>query len=293
MGEEIRIAARESSVTKPTIAITGPAAGGAAAWTFTSLAVRLAGGIPLRVIPGGRTYEFDGLILGGGADVNPMLYGESRLTPQSTGKKAQFTDYLVSPISFLARRLAAKKTGDWIDSARDTLEVSLLEYAVARDIPILGICRGQQLINVYFGGSLHQSLSPLYVETPEVQSHLPRKRILVSPGTKLRTILGRDETRVNGLHRQGVRSLGNGMLVSAKDKNGIVQAIEASGYSFIIGVQWHPEYLPQRLEQRNLFTALVEAARNRVTLSNTVAKENESRATGAIYHADLHCGRAT
>jgi putative glutamine amidotransferase len=168
------------------------------------------------------------------------------------------------PLTWVARKLSGKKVVARGDPRRDRLEMRLIDDAVQRGLPILGICRGQQLLNVYFGGSLHQVLTGFYVEDPEVRTILPRKRVIPEPGTKLARVLGPHPRRVNALHRQGVDRLGRGIRVAARDRNGIVQAIEHEGPPFVVGVQWHPEYLPQLDEQRALFVTLVDEARRHV-----------------------------
>jgi putative glutamine amidotransferase len=147
------------------------------------------------------------------------------------------------------------------DAARDQLEMRLIDEAVARRLPVLGICRGAQLLNVYFGGSLHRDLAGFYREDPETRTILPHKRIVITPGTRLARLLGHETRRVNALHRQAIDRLGRGVRVAARDRNGIVQAVEHESLPFVIGVQWHPEYLPQVPEQRKLFNALVAAAK--------------------------------
>ena len=83
------------------------------------------------------------------------------------------------------------------------------------------------------------------LEDPEVRTILPRKRVTLEEGTRLRRVLGGAPARVNALHRQAIHTLGDGLRVAARDRNGIVQAIEHEGLPFVVGVQWHPEYLPQ------------------------------------------------
>src|SRR5688572_1733472 len=244
--------------THPRIGVTGPDEGGGAAWAFTRLAVFLAGGHAVRITPKWpRTIDgVDGLIIGGGADVDPGLYGQGHL-PRLKDVDAscetlgcRMLGWIMVPLTWVARKLSGKKVLARGDARRDRLELRLIDDAVKRGLPILGICRGQQLINVYFGGSLHQVLTGFYVEDPEVRTILPRKRVIPEPGTKLSRVLGPHPRRVNALHRQGVDRLGRGIRVAARDRNGIVQAIEHDGPEFVVGVQWHPEYLPQLDEQR-------------------------------------------
>jgi putative glutamine amidotransferase len=247
------------------VGVTGPDAGGEAAWQFTRFAVWLAGGHAVRITPKRprRITGLDGLIIGGGADVDPELYGEEPhpILPQARGADEPLTVYLVEwlifPLTWAARKLAGQSAAVGGDRARDALEMQLIDEAVRRRLPILGICRGAQLLNVYFGGSLHQSLAGFYVEDPEVRTILPRKMVHVKPGTKLSAVMGDRPRRVNALHRHAVATLGEGVRVAAADRNGIVQAIEHATLPLVLGVQWHPEYLPQLSEQRAMFEAVV------------------------------------
>jgi putative glutamine amidotransferase len=254
---------------RPIIGVTGPDEGGAAAWLFTGLAVALAGGHAVRITPR-RPRNIDGLhglILGGGADVDPSLYGahEAELLPKQKSADESWLMYILEwllfPLTWLARKLSglSKKHGG--DKARDTLEMSLLAEAARRGLPVLGVCRGQQLINVFFGGTLHRDLAGFYVEDPEVRTILPRKVVLVEHGARLARYLGRGPERVNALHRHAIDRLGDGLRVAARDRNGIVQAIEHTSFPLLLGVQWHPEYLPQIPAQRAIFHALVHEAR--------------------------------
>jgi putative glutamine amidotransferase len=224
-------------VTRPRVGITGPDRGGTAAWLMTSAAIRRAGGIPARLSPkrGEGRAPLDALVLGGGADIDPALY--------ETDQGNLGTDAL--PIR--------------IDTARDAFELAVLARALTRRIPVLGICRGAQLINVHLGGALYMDVAELYVETAHVRSVFPKKRVEIDPSSRLRAVLGTDACYVNALHHQAIRQLGEGLRIVAKDHAGVVQAIELEGAAFCIGVQWHPEFLPQHKRQRALFTALVEA----------------------------------
>ena len=259
---------------RPTIGISGPDAGGYPAWLAASWAVRLAGGRPLRVRPrtGPPARPLDGLVLGGGADIDPTRYGEQQPDGEASAVREEMrgrslrsraralSGYVVSPVVYVFRRLFAVKRGG-LDHARDELETELLETAERSGAPVLGICRGAQLMNVFRGGSLHQDLSSFYTESPNPWTVFPRKTVDIDESSSLADALGRTRCRVNSLHRQAVDRLGQGLHAVAAEKTGVVQAIEATGPRFFVGVQWHPEYLPQRWEQRRLFRVLVEHAR--------------------------------
>jgi putative glutamine amidotransferase len=249
------------------IGVTGPDRGGLAAWWFTALAVWRAGGRPLRIHPSRpRSIEaLDGLIIGGGADVGPALYGETRpvrlaqLADRIRRGWRRWFGVVLFPLVWLLRRMLGKKRGG-PDPARDALELPLIEQAMDAGLPLLGICRGMQLINVAGGGSLHQSLEGYYDEHPQIRSVLPRKQVLLRQDSRLQAILACDACRVNALHNQAIDRLGLTMIAVAAEPNGVVQAIERDGRDWVIGVQWHPEYLPQDPRQRALFRALVERA---------------------------------
>lgn len=258
------------SRNKPIIAITGPVRGGLAAWWFTALAVRMQGGQPVRVHPQKPRHDItpDGLILGGGADISPERYGElleeeSNKQPKAKGLRAwaiRFISFLFYPLLFLLRNtMSARATGT--DEARDELELKMLNEACERNIPVLGICRGSQLINVNFGGTLFQDISGFYTEVPKVHTVWPRKTVAIDRESTLFDIVGTGQVQVNALHNQAVDSLGSHIEVSAREKTGIVQAIEHTGFDYLIGVQWHPEYMPQVENQRALFKQLVKRAR--------------------------------
>lgn len=249
------------------IGITGPDRGGLAAWLFSALAVWRAGGRPLRIRPK-RPCDIDrldGLILGGGADVSPRLYGQQKhsgpagITDRGARGWRRLIGIVLFPLVIGLRRLLTTKRGG-PDQARDDLEYRLISQAREHSMPMLGICRGMQLINVAFGGSLHQHIVGFYDEYPAIRSVLPRKRVTIASGSHIADLLGVGTCLVNALHSQAIDRLGEGMIVGATEENGIVQAIELGSESWLIGVQWHPEYLPQRRRQQALFRALVVAA---------------------------------
>mgnify|MGYP001035878304 CR=1 FL=1 len=257
---------------RPLIGVTGPDRGGLAAWWFTWLAVRRAGGRAIRITPSRpcRPEQLDGLIIGGGADIDPTLYGgqESSTLQELQSPERMLARRLLSlvlfPLIYLLRRALSTMTHrPGGDSARDALETALLRAALARGLPVLGICRGAQLLNVCCGGSLYQDLTAFYVETPQVHTVWPHKAIVIEPGSRLSRILGSTACRVNSLHKQAIRQLAPDLRVVARETTGVVQAVEHDLLPFAIGVQWHPEYLPQRPDQQNLFRALVREASQR------------------------------
>lgn len=173
----------------------------------------------------------DGLIIGGGDDIAPDLYGGTLVTS--------------------AR----------LDPARDAFEQRLVAQAGQENIPLLGICRGAQMLNVGLGGKLNQDAFGTYVDSRHVKTVLPRKTIDVLGDTRLAGLMGRAKLRVNALHSQSVDTLGDGLRVAARDRGGMIQAIERLHDPFAIGVQWHPEHLFYLRRQRRLFRALITAAR--------------------------------
>ena len=175
----------------------------------------------------------EGIVIGGGTDLDPALYagmddGKARLDPR-----------------------------------RDGFEKHMIEAALEKGIPLLGICRGAQLLNVVLGGNLHQDVRPMRRKTSNRRTPLPRKTALVEPESRLFTLLECTRCRVNSLHHQAVDRLGQGLRAVARDLDGLVQAIEIAGETFVIGVQWHPEYLVYQNRQRRIFVSLVAAARRR------------------------------
>lgn len=180
--------------------------------------------------PGWRR-ELQGVVIGGGDDIHPSHYG----APE--GGKAVY------------------------DPGRDLLESEIIKQALAADVPLLGICRGFQLLNIVQGGTLHQDIRHMHQRVPFRNSPWRVKSVEIERDSKLLDILGRTRLGINSLHHQAVDRCGAGLEVAARDLNGIVQAVESTRHSFVLGVQWHPEYLFYLSEQRRLFHALVQAAR--------------------------------
>lgn len=179
--------------------------------------------------------RIDGLLLTGGADVEPARYGEEKLP--LCGETA--------PI-------------------RDRIEFFLCRRALEMDLPILAICRGEEVLSCALGGTLYQDIAAQYgdgtkhpcYDTPRDQVHGVR----TAPGSLLRRITGLEEMRVNSRHHQGVRRLGAGLVACAWADDGLIEGYEMPGKRFVLAVQWHPESLSDRLpEAQALFNAFVEA----------------------------------
>ncbi len=180
--------------------------------------------------------QLDGLVVTGGAfDIDPALYGESERHP-TVGLKA----------------------------ARTAFEWAITERALARDLPVLGICGGQQLLNVVLGGTLIQHIpdrvaDALAHEQPNPRNE-PGHEVTIVPGTLLHRLVGTTSLAVNSAHHQAADRRGEGVVASATAPDGVIEAIEHLGYRFCLGVQWHPEFFITAGDRR-IIEALVRAAR--------------------------------
>jgi putative glutamine amidotransferase len=248
----------------PIIGVTGPKEGGLFAWIMIWLALKRKGAKPLRITPETNIemLRLHGLVLGGGSDIDPENYGEELLIIKESVKEQRFKDKLLGAILFLIRMIfSVKMSQPEKDVDRDRMEKKLCLYTLEQQLPVLGICRGAQLINVALGGTLHQDTRTFYTETPHIKSILPSKKVYLTKKSKLRKIFNVDTCLVNSLHHQAVNILGPDLIISAKEDNKIIQAIEHTKHPFMIGVQWHPEYLPHIRLQQRLFKSLVEASK--------------------------------
>jgi putative glutamine amidotransferase len=248
---------------KPLIGVSGPDEGGWPAWFFTRLVLWRCGARALRLTPsrGGDVGVLDGLIIGGGADVTEPLSdalddeGQPPLGELESvaGKeeRQRWLHALLAPIIILIRWIGSRR-GHGADPARDQLEQRLLVEADRRGLPVLGICRGAQLMSVLNGGQLVRDVNTLYEERPRLYTVLPRRQVQLEAGTLMRRVLGRDHALVNSLHHHAVQSVGRGFSVAAREAEGVVQAVERVRPVLWWGVQWHPEYLPQSALQLEL-----------------------------------------
>ena len=202
-------------------------------------AVLLAGGVPL-IIPvnideeiiKAQVEKVDGIILSGGGDINPLLFGEE-------------------PSTFIGETM----------NERDKFDLALIKYARKMNKPILGICRGCQILNVAFEGGLYQDCS--LIKNYHI-SHIQKcnttqgsHTINIEKDSYLYSIFGESEI-VNSYHHMAVKNLGNGFKISAISKDGIVEGIEGDDDLFILGVQWHPEMMAATNEKMlELFKLLI------------------------------------
>lgn len=179
----------------------------------------------------------DAILFSGGQDINPLLYKEE-------------------PLSCLEE----------VCFDRDAFEISMINLAHSLKKPILGICRGLQLINVAFGGTLYQDIGQQFPIKSLQHSQKAHKaaathHVDIAPHSKLHSIFGTDSILTNSFHHQAVKDLAPGFMVSAKAKDGVVEGIEKMDSPFLLGVQWHPEMMIERHPfMKKLFEALVSAA---------------------------------
>jgi len=172
----------------------------------------------------------DGLLITGGKDVDPAVYGQK---PHPSTDEPGYQ--------------------------RDAWEFALLDDALKRGLPVLGICRGAQVLNVARGGTLHQHLPDVIGHSGHragnaVFTSLPVRTV---PGTRLAGLVG-ESVDARCYHHQAIAELGEGLVVSAWDTDGVIEALELPGHDFVLAVQWHPE---ESLDDLRLFSAIVEAAR--------------------------------
>jgi putative glutamine amidotransferase len=222
-----------------------------------------AGGLPviLPILEPGHAEAMldglDGLLLSGGGDIEPAHYG-GQLTAEIDG----------------------------VDPARDAWEIALVERSVERGIPVLGVCRGAQVINVAAGGTLVPDL-PAVTEV----SHRERDRfdqdvhpVDVLAGSRLAWAMGCERLGVNTLHHQAVDQVGRGLRPVAWSDDGVIEAIESITHTPVLGVQWHPELLPDLPGHPELFAWLVDEAERAASL----AEPGPVRSVGVGHDPDIN-----
>lgn len=190
----------------------------------------------------------DGLLLSGGADLDPACYRDALHLPADELRRDE--------------KLVAGTT-----PLRDAAELHLLAEAERRDIPVLGICRGAQIMNVAHGGTLYHDLAAQHAPTQgtlalthnEYMDGRYSHAVTVVAESRLAALVGPGELTVNSLHHQAIRDVGDDLAVSAVASDGVVEAVEQPGARFMLGVQWHPEYHADCKPMANIFHAFVEA----------------------------------
>jgi putative glutamine amidotransferase len=187
--------------------------------------------------------RLDGILLAGGVDMDPCTFGDT-------------------PHPKLGR----------IDTARDTVELTLTRWAVEDRKPILGLCRGLQVLNVALGGTLFQDIEAQvpgaikhdYFPTAGFERDYPAHQVAITDGSRLAGAFQVPTVTVNSMHHQAVRDVAPALLVSARAPDGLIEAVESGTDHFLVGVQWHPEMFEQSDPRtRRLFRDFIAAARGR------------------------------
>jgi len=216
-------------------------------YTFSdySQAILHSGGAPV-IIPAAQDRKslerilsaVQGLILSGGPDLHPRRFGEE-------------------PLAGLGE----------VDEVLDQMELMAAGLAVEKNLPVLGICRGIQVLNVALGGTLYQDIPSQVPEsichTPKMDKAVNTHMVRIEAGCRLHKLFGKREIWVNGKHHQSVKDVAPGLAVTARAKDGVIEAVELPGRRFVTGVQWHPEGTwRDDPYSRKLFQAFVNTARH-------------------------------
>lgn len=249
-----------STSEKPRIAVTNPDSGGTTAWLFTALNVWMAGGKPVRVQPQSFNGEidYDGVIIGGGSDIHPENFKEEPTADAKRPLWLKIKESVLYPMEFFS-----KLSSGSYDKARDEMEKQFIDYALEQDKPILGICRGHQLLNARLGGTMYTSTLPLLKDKPRIRSPFPRKKVIYTKDdTLISDIAGDDPIEVNAIHSQAVAEPGASLEETGKEEDGITQVVESKKSEKVLGVQWHPEYLFYMKVHRRIFEWLVNRAKH-------------------------------
>ncbi len=220
---------------KIVVGVTLPDNGNFFAYLFIRFNIYLQGAKTLSLRPSKKSEnidKIDALILSGGDDIDPTLYGANK-------------DAHNSPL----------------DKKRDKFELEMIDIAYKNKIPILGICRGAQLINIYFKGTLHATILDIDEFIIHKNSIFPIKQVEIKKFSNLFKITKTKKVVANSIHNQAIKKVGENLKISACHER-IVEAIEMDDYPFLLGVQWHPEYLFYLKEHRGIFRHLVFSAKN-------------------------------
>ena len=197
-------------------------------------AVLRAGGLPV-ILPIGIEQDvqqlstmLDGLLLTGGGDIDPMLFGEE----------------------------PHKHLGD-VSPSRDSIEMALVQEMLKKNKPILGVCRGLQIINIALGGNMYQDIYsqrdvPLLQHTQKAHRFHQSHFVQVKKGSLLESITKSEQIKVNSYHHQAVKDVPLSLIISGVASDGIIEAIESTEHAFVLGVQWHPEALADNKETASL-----------------------------------------
>jgi putative glutamine amidotransferase len=196
----------------------------------------------------------DGFILSGGNDIDPKVYGDAGYHPRAAP----------------------------IDPSRQRFELALLAEIERRRAPVLGICLGSQMMNVYRGGSLHQYLPEMARENQLEHGKLeegryPRHAVTLAADSLLARTIGKTDVLANSSHKQAIRTVGRGLRVVATSPDGIIEGVEDPAFPLWVGVQWHPERLSDEDDHMKLFKLLVERASHASPTSSPTAGDPSLR----------------
>ncbi len=229
-------------------------------------AIEHAGGVPVLIpmlhdlsLLESLLMRLDGIVFSGGVDIQPRYYHEEK----------------------------QPWLGE-VDERLDEMETHLMRRALQEDMPILGICRGMQLLNVALGGTLYQDITTEFPGSVEhCRRELPRNALIhsvrIAEGSRMEQVLGTNEIWSNSLHHQAVKAPGKGVFISGRAEDGIAELLEVPGYRFVLGIQGHPEemYTTEPV-YASLFQALVEVCSNRSTTTTSTTSTKQVVAMLAV-----------
>ena len=212
------------------------------------LALEQAGGIPV-VLPYLATQEdinqivdqLDGLYLTGGADIDPLYFNEE----------------------------PHPNLGAFIPK-RDAFEIEITKKMLAKNKPILGVCKGAQILNLATGGDMYQDIysqieHPLHKHSQKVPRYAPSHTVELTEGSLIHRLIGKSNVRVNSFHHQANRQAGKGLIISGKASDGVVEVVESTEHHFALGIQWHPEMMGvegKDPSSQNIFRGFISACKN-------------------------------